>query len=72
MPNGDEGPDRATPLTPADLDDINRALTRLDDADDLIQKASQAGIDVEPFRARARENKDRLLKIKQSFFPGQP
>lgn len=71
MPNGDEAPDRATPLTETDRDDIDRALARLDDADSLIQKAQQAGIDVEPFRARARENKDRLLKIKQAFFPGQ-
>ncbi len=70
-PNGDELTDRASPLTEADLADINRALARLEDAETLIQKAQQAGIDVEAFRTRARENQDRLLKIKQSFFPGQ-
>lgn len=62
---------RAEPLTEADLSDLKRALVRLEGAEDLIAKAQQAGIDVEPFRQRARETKDRLLKIKQAFFPGQ-
>ena len=31
----------------------------------------QAGIDVEGFRQAARESKDKLLAIKQSFFPGR-
>ena len=62
---------RADPLTETDLADINRALARLDDAERLIQKAQQAGIDVEPFRKAARDNQERLLKIKQAFFPGQ-
>ncbi len=71
MPDEDAVTERAEPLTEADLSDINRALSRLDDAENLIQKSQQAGIDVEPFRQRAREHKDRLLKIKQAFFPGR-
>lgn len=71
MPDEDVLTERASPLTEADLADINRALSRLDDAENLIAKAQQAGIDVEPFRQASRENKDRLLKIKQAFFPGQ-
>lgn len=70
-PNGDDLAERASPLTETDLADINRALERLKDAESLIAKAQQAGIDVEPFRVRARETQDRLAKIKQSFFPGQ-
>lgn len=71
MPNGDELADRAAPLSEADKEDIDRALARLATADDLIQKAQQAGIDVEPFRVRARETQEALLKIKRAFFPGQ-
>ena len=71
MPDGDDVAARAEPLTETDLDDLNRALARLKGADDLIAKAQQAGIDVEPFRQRARETEDRLRKIKQAFFPGR-
>lgn len=70
-PDGDELAERASPLTEADLDDINRALVRLEDAASLIDKSQQAGIDVEPFRQRARERRDQLLKIKGAFFPGR-
>lgn len=71
MPNEDALDERASPLTDADLDDINRQLERLKDANDLIDKAMQAGIDVEPFRVKARETRDRLSKIKTAFFPGR-
>lgn len=71
MPDGDALAERASPLTDADLDDINRSLERLKDADSLIDKATQAGIDVEPFRVKTRETRDRLGKIKQAFFPGR-
>ncbi len=71
MPNGEDGPARAEPLTETDLADINRALERLEDSERLIAKAQIAGIDVTPFRDRSRDTKDRLLKIKQAFFPGQ-
>ena len=71
MPDGDEQVERASPLNETDLDDINRALARLGDAEALMTKAQQAGIDIEPFRQRARESKDKLLAIKQSFFPGR-
>lgn len=71
MPNGDELAARASPLSDTDLEDIKRALVRLEQAEDLIAKSQQAGIDVEPFRVRTRESKDRLIKIKGAFFPGQ-
>jgi len=71
MAEQDEAAVRAEPLTETDLEDINRALSRLDDAETLMVKAQTAGIDIEAFRQKARENKDRLLAIKQSFFPGR-
>ena len=71
MAANDETLSRSAPLTETDLADINRALERLQDAETLIQRAAQARIDVTAFQSRAREAKDRLLAIKQAFFPGQ-
>ena len=59
------------PLTEADLDTINKALGDAQAAEALIDQAIQAGIDVEVERTRAREARSRLLRIKQTFFPGQ-
>lgn len=59
------------PLTEQDLEEINRALETATDAQSLIDQAARAGLDVEEFRARARDARDRLLRIKQTFFPGQ-
>lgn len=71
MAGGEDGVDRSAPLSEADFEDINRALGRLEDAARLIDTARSAGIDVEPFEQRSRETRDRLLKIKQAFFPGR-
>ena len=59
------------PLTDQDLDDINTALTDLEEAQALIEQAQRAGIEVEEFRGRGREARDKLLRIKQTFFAGQ-
>ena len=71
MANEDDAAVRAEPLTETDLEDINRALSRLGDAEALMVKAQTAGIDISAFREKARESKDQLLAIKQSFFPGR-
>ena len=71
MPNGEAEVKPVQALVDADLDDINRALARLKDAESLIQKAAQAGIDVESFRKATRDTQDKLAKIKQAFFPGR-
>ncbi|KKL62509.1 hypothetical protein LCGC14_2184540 [marine sediment metagenome] len=59
------------PLTEQDLEDLNKALDDSRDADSLIQQAQQAGLDVEAFRVRNREARERLGRIKQTFFPGK-
>lgn len=59
------------PLTEQDLEDLNKALEDSRDADSLIQQAQQAGLDVEVFRVRNREARERLARIKQTFFPGK-
>ena len=57
------------PLTAQDLDNIKKALQQLDAANSLIEKASRAGINVDAYRTRQADARDRLMKIKQAFFP---
>ena len=59
------------PLTDQDLVDLDKALQDSRDADELIEQAQRAGLDVEAFRTRNREARERLGRIKQTFFPGQ-
>lgn len=59
------------PLTETDLADINANLERLQLAESEIKRAEAAGIDVSQFRKQTNESRAQLLKIKQSYFPGQ-
>lgn len=58
-------------FTEQDLQRINAALLQLDQANEVIEAATQAGIDVEQFRERAKANREQLLRIKNTFFPGR-
>lgn len=59
-----------SPLTDQDREEIDKALETSQQASELIEKAGQAGLDVDAFRQRNRDARDRLLRIKQTFFPG--
>lgn len=63
MPNG--------PLKEEDLTEINASLSALEEADRIIDQAMRAGIDVSEKRSEAQASRERLLKIKQAFFPGR-
>lgn len=58
-------------LTPTDLDNIKESLQQLDDADSLIEQAQRAGIEVAGFKDSSRNARDKLLRLKQAFFPGE-
>lgn len=58
-------------FTEADLQRINQALSQLDEAQQVIDAATQAGIDVKSFSDRAKKNREALLRIKNTFFPGR-
>lgn len=60
-----------TPLTEDDLTDINKALVSSEEADALIEMSARAGIDVGEFRERSKVARDKLLRIKSTFFPGK-
>lgn len=59
------------PLTSADLVELKQKIVELDKADKLIEQASRAGIDVSGEQTRTRDLRDKLMKMKQAFFPGQ-
>ena len=59
------------PLTDQDLTDLNKALDDSRDADELIEMAQRAGLDVKVFQTRNREAREKLTRIKQTFFPGK-
>ena len=59
------------PLTEDDLNQINAALVEIENAEGIIAQAKQAGIPLESQEVQARETKEKLLRIKQAFFPGR-
>lgn len=59
------------PLTENDLTQINAALTEIESAETIIAQAKAAGIPLERQEVQARETKEKLLRIKQAFFPGR-
>lgn len=59
------------PLTDTDLASINDNLNLLLVADEEIKLAAQAGLDVESQRELVRSQRAQLIKIKQTYFPGQ-
>jgi ABC-type sugar transport system substrate-binding protein len=61
----------ADPLTKEDLASINDNLTQLSVAEDAIKRAEQAGVPVTEFKNQARDQRVQLLKLKQTYFPGE-
>ena len=59
------------PLTDQDLDRINAALVEIEGAERIITQAKAAGIPLDRQEVQARETKEKLLRIKQAFFPGR-
>jgi hypothetical protein len=59
------------PLTEHDLEQINAALVEIESAEGIIAQAKRAGIPLERQEEQARETKEKLLRIKQAFFPGR-
>lgn len=59
------------PLTPEDLTRINDALDTVTTAEHQLALAKRAGIDVSAQEQQIARNKERLLQIKQVYFPDQ-
>lgn len=54
-----------------DLQQIRDQLNKLDEADVQIARAERAGIDMTERKKQAKDAREKLLKIKQAYFPGQ-
>lgn len=54
-----------------DLQRIEQSLAELDAAREVIELGKQAGLPMEQFEERQRDARDKLLRIKNTFFPGR-
>lgn len=60
-----------SPLTHMHLGQIQDALRVIDQAEKQIELARRAGIDVSKQDSECKESKEKLLRIKNVYFPGQ-
>ena len=60
-----------TPLTEQDFESIKTNLKRLDELDEDLRLASQAGIDVVDSKAQAKESRAQLNRLRQTYFPNR-
>ena len=59
----------ASPLTKEDLTNINAALKAAKEVKQTIQRAKQAGLDVEALEQQLLSNEQKLQGIKAAFYP---
>lgn len=60
-----------SPLTDADLDQINARLEDLDRADEIIRRANAAGLDIGDQADQSKDARRKLQGIKDQFFPNR-
>lgn len=58
-------------LDEEDLEVLNEALQRLEENEENLNRAEQAGIPTTEIRARFEEDKSKIRRIKTAFFPGR-
>lgn len=57
--------------TSENLQKIQRGIEAAEEAEEIIQLAKQAGLEVDAQEKRNRDARAKLLRLKQTFFPGQ-
>lgn len=60
------------PLTDSDYEGIKTQLETLSDLDEQLRLASQAGVDVTAQKEQARQSREQLTRLKQTYFPNRP
>ncbi len=58
------------PLTDADIKRLDDALADVARAEEMIKRGEAGGIDMSELKARAREERARLTKLKSAFTIG--
>lgn len=53
------------------IESIRAQMDRLDEAETALRRAKTAGIELVEQEKQIKENRSRLLKLKQAYFPGQ-
>lgn len=61
----------ANPLTLEHLSQLRNALDVIQNAKGQLELAKRAGIDVRDQEVQIAQAEDRLIKIKNTYFPGQ-
>lgn len=59
------------PFSADDLAQMKEGLVKLGTADRLIKKGQQAGIEMGPQAKETRELREKLTRLKQTFFMGE-
>jgi len=59
------------PLNEIDLTKINEGLAALEAASAQIKQAESAGLDMTSQKQQYKEQRDKLLKMKQAYFPNR-
>lgn len=59
------------PLTEQDLARINDNLRQITDAQEAIRQAEMAGLDMATQKETCKDCRNKLLKLKQAYFPGK-
>ena len=60
-----------SPLTQEDLAEMKNRLLQLDEAERQAKLAQQAGLDVKDQMAQIRDLRDKIQKLRQTYFPGE-
>lgn len=60
-----------SPLNDTHLADMRNALAQIAIGEHQIMLAKQAGVDVSVLEKTMQEHKQRILQIKNTYFPGQ-
>ncbi len=63
--------DPLNPLSEADYDKIVKGIQQAETAIAAADKAATAGINLDQARNTAIESRDRLLRLKNVYFPGR-
>lgn len=58
-------------LDEEDLEVLNEALLRLEENEENLNRAEQAGIEIGAIRLRFEDDKAKIRRIKTAFFPGR-
>lgn len=65
-------PQELQPLTAAQLRDMNAALAELNRLDRKLELAEQAGVNCDDKRAMMAFYRDRIQRVKATYFPDKP